>query len=194
MAASPNELVRALEGNLWSFGRNLGSGPGGRVVDTETRLVVHTPVPNPPYNGIWRFGDEGGASLLEQAAPTCFTPHRLHALSTNDFAIARSLPSACWPTLERRISDALSAHQASVRVLGFATAATTASADSSGQVTERPLHRLDERRPEARRVRVRVDDGGGTVMRGALEQVGACSASAAIRDEDIAARLPCPWR
>ncbi|MEM9729669.1 MAG: GNAT family N-acetyltransferase [Myxococcota bacterium] len=67
MAASPNELVRALEGNLWSFGRNLGSGPGGRVVDTETRLVVHTPVPNPPYNGIWRFGDEGGASLLEQA-------------------------------------------------------------------------------------------------------------------------------
>lgn len=59
--------MRALEANLWSLGRDLGSGRDGRVIDTETRLVVHTPVRNPPYNGVWRFFDEGDVSLVEQA-------------------------------------------------------------------------------------------------------------------------------
>ncbi|MEM7135141.1 MAG: GNAT family N-acetyltransferase [Myxococcota bacterium] len=67
MAHSPLAPVTALEDNLWSLGRALGSGRDGRVIDTETRLVIHTPVRSPPYNGVWRFFDEGDASLLEQA-------------------------------------------------------------------------------------------------------------------------------
>ncbi len=39
---------------------------GGQLVDTPTRLVVRTPVPQPPYNVVLRFADEGGRPLTEQ--------------------------------------------------------------------------------------------------------------------------------
>lgn len=60
--------VRDLEHNMWSMFSIMGCGTGGRLVDTATRLVTEAPVPQPPYNAVLRFYDEGGRSLREQAA------------------------------------------------------------------------------------------------------------------------------
>lgn len=46
----------------------LGRGDDGRVFDTTTRLVVETPVPQPPYNAVWRFYDEGDRPIDDQVA------------------------------------------------------------------------------------------------------------------------------
>ncbi|MEL6893785.1 MAG: GNAT family N-acetyltransferase [Actinomycetota bacterium] len=60
--------VRDLERNMWSFYSIMGCGSGGRLVDTPTRLVTEAPVPQPPYNAVLRFYDEGDRALREQAA------------------------------------------------------------------------------------------------------------------------------
>ncbi len=44
----------------------LGTGDGGKVIDTPTRLVVEAPIPQPPYNGVWRFRDEQDRPLPTQ--------------------------------------------------------------------------------------------------------------------------------
>jgi hypothetical protein len=44
----------------------LGRGVGGNVVETPTRLVVETPIRQPPYNTVWRFYDEADRPLREQ--------------------------------------------------------------------------------------------------------------------------------
>ena len=58
--------VAALERNAWSMFAVLGTGDGGCVIDTPTRLVVETPVRQPPYNAVWRFHDENDRPLVEQ--------------------------------------------------------------------------------------------------------------------------------
>ena len=45
----------------------MGRGAGGRLVDTATRLVTEAPVPQPPYNAVLRFRDEGDRPLRQQA-------------------------------------------------------------------------------------------------------------------------------
>ncbi len=58
--------VRDLERNLWSMYSIMGLGAGGRLVDTVTRLVTEAPVPQPPYNAVLRFRDEGDRPLRQQ--------------------------------------------------------------------------------------------------------------------------------
>ncbi len=58
--------IAALERNAWSMFTALGWGQGGNVIDTPTRLVVETPVRQPPYNAVWRFYDEQDRPLDEQ--------------------------------------------------------------------------------------------------------------------------------
>lgn len=97
MVTSSDEAIGALETNVWSLGRAIGSGPGGRVTDSDTRLVVETPVAKPPYNGVWRFYDEGDAPLDEQAAHA-LRPFRERGVS------------AIWfvhPTAPRRLETVL---------------------------------------------------------------------------------------
>lgn len=60
--------INDLEESAWSMFSSTGLGSGGRIVDTPTRLVVESPVPRPPYNGVWRFFDEGDRPLRQQAA------------------------------------------------------------------------------------------------------------------------------
>lgn len=62
------QAVRDLEDNLWSMFSIMGRGTGGRLVDTPTRLVTEAPVPQPPYNAVLRFRDEGDRPLRDQAA------------------------------------------------------------------------------------------------------------------------------
>ena len=45
----------------------MARGAGGRLVDTATRLVTEAPVPQPPYNAVLRFRDEGDRPLRQQA-------------------------------------------------------------------------------------------------------------------------------
>jgi len=58
--------VDALETNLWSMFRILGSGPGGATTDTPDRLIVESPLLQPPYNSVLRFRDEGDRPLQLQ--------------------------------------------------------------------------------------------------------------------------------
>lgn len=62
------DAVSALESNAWTMFAILGAGPGGTVTDTPTRLVVQSPVPQPPYNIVLRFHDEGDRPLRQQVA------------------------------------------------------------------------------------------------------------------------------
>ncbi len=57
------DAVQALEANFWSMFRILGSGPGGAITDTPERLVVESPLPQPPYNSVLRFRGEGDEPL-----------------------------------------------------------------------------------------------------------------------------------
>jgi len=59
--------VGELEHSAWSMFSFMGRAPGGRIVDTPTRLVIETPVARPPYNAVMRFYDEGDRPLPEQA-------------------------------------------------------------------------------------------------------------------------------
>ncbi len=58
--------ISELEHSAWSMFSFIGRGPGGRMIDTPTRLVIETPVARPPYNGVWRFYDEGDRPLRDQ--------------------------------------------------------------------------------------------------------------------------------
>jgi ribosomal protein S18 acetylase RimI-like enzyme len=60
--------ISELEHSAWSMFSFIGRGPGGRIVDTPTRLVIESPVDRPPYNGVWRFYDEGDRPLRDQVA------------------------------------------------------------------------------------------------------------------------------
>lgn len=60
--------IDALEANAWSLYAALGTGPGGNVVNTPSRLLLETPVRQPPYNMLLRFYDEGDRSVDEQVA------------------------------------------------------------------------------------------------------------------------------
>ncbi len=64
------DAVRALETNCWTMFSILGAGPGGRVTDTPHRLVIESPLPQPPYNSVMRFYDDGSAPLRDQVAAT----------------------------------------------------------------------------------------------------------------------------
>jgi hypothetical protein len=44
-----NAPISELEHSAWSISSFTGRGPGGRIVDTPTRLVIETPVERPPY-------------------------------------------------------------------------------------------------------------------------------------------------
>jgi GNAT superfamily N-acetyltransferase len=60
------DAVQALEANFWSMFRVMGSGPGGTIVDTPGRLIVESPLPQPPYNSVLRFRGEGDEPLQPQ--------------------------------------------------------------------------------------------------------------------------------
>lgn len=59
-------LIDVLERHLWSMWAPLGRGPGARLTDSPTRLFVETPVPQPPYNTVFRFLDDGTRDLAAQ--------------------------------------------------------------------------------------------------------------------------------
>ena len=61
------QAVSDLEQNAWSMFSIMGLGEGGRLIDTPTRLVTEAPVPQPPYNAVLRFYDEGDRPVLDQA-------------------------------------------------------------------------------------------------------------------------------
>lgn len=60
--------VASLEANVWSMFSILGAGTGGSILDTPARLVVEAPLPQPPYNAVLRFRDDGTGPLAEQVA------------------------------------------------------------------------------------------------------------------------------
>jgi ribosomal protein S18 acetylase RimI-like enzyme len=60
------ELIEALEIAAWTMYRRFGLGPGARLTDTPTRLLYETPVPQPPYNMVFRFLDDGTCGLQDQ--------------------------------------------------------------------------------------------------------------------------------
>lgn len=60
--------IASLEANLWSMYSILGAGTGGSILDTPDRLVVEAPLPQPPYNTVLRFRDDGTGPLSEQVA------------------------------------------------------------------------------------------------------------------------------
>ena len=61
-----DQRISELEHSAWSMFSFMGRAPGGSMVDTPTRLVIETPVERPPYNGVWRFYDEGDRPLRDQ--------------------------------------------------------------------------------------------------------------------------------
>lgn len=62
-----DRAIHDLEHNAWGMFSLMGLGDGGRVIDTPTRLVTEAPVPQPPYNAVLRFYDEGDRPLRDQA-------------------------------------------------------------------------------------------------------------------------------
>jgi ribosomal protein S18 acetylase RimI-like enzyme len=60
------QLIEALEIGAWTMYRRFGLGPGARLTDTPTRLLYETPVPQPPYNMVFRFLDDGTRDLQDQ--------------------------------------------------------------------------------------------------------------------------------
>lgn len=56
--ASPQEIRRALEENLWALWCRFGKGKGCTLVDTPSVLRFDTPLTQLPYNGVLRFRPE----------------------------------------------------------------------------------------------------------------------------------------
>lgn len=56
---SPETLVAAVEGNLWSSWSTLGLGPGGAYHRRHGALMVETPVRAHPYNMVQHIEDQG---------------------------------------------------------------------------------------------------------------------------------------
>ena len=63
------DAIRPLEEAVWGLFSHLGRGDGGSVVDTPTRLVVRSPVRQAPYNGVFRFLDDG-RPMVDQVTET----------------------------------------------------------------------------------------------------------------------------
>jgi len=63
-----DQLVAALERNLWSIMRVFGQVDGAELIDSPTRLIIQSPVAQPPYNSVLRFGDEADRPLEAQVA------------------------------------------------------------------------------------------------------------------------------
>lgn len=62
------DAVTALETNCWSMFSILGTGPGGRVVDTPNELIIESPLTKPPYNGIFRLREPEDGSLAARVS------------------------------------------------------------------------------------------------------------------------------
>lgn len=92
--------IEALERNAWSMFAELGRGPGGSVMDTPTRLVVTTPIPQPPYNAVWRFYSEPDRPLTDQVGE----------LLTEFDARSVTMMWLVHPTSEPRLTDVLAEH------------------------------------------------------------------------------------
>lgn len=60
--------IASLEANAWSMFTILGAGTGGSILNTPERLVVEAPLPQPLYNLVLRFLDDGTGPLAEQVA------------------------------------------------------------------------------------------------------------------------------
>jgi len=54
--------------NICAMFSILGVGTAGSILDTPERLVVEAPLPQPPYNAVLRFRDDGAGPLTEQVA------------------------------------------------------------------------------------------------------------------------------
>lgn len=61
-----DDAVAALESNCWSMFSILGTGPGGRVTDTPSELIIESPLTKPPYNGIFRLLEPESGSLTSR--------------------------------------------------------------------------------------------------------------------------------
>jgi ribosomal protein S18 acetylase RimI-like enzyme len=66
MLGDDDRMIGVLERHLWSMWGPIGRGPGAQLTDTPTRLFVETPVPQPPYNSVFRFLDDGTRDLRTQ--------------------------------------------------------------------------------------------------------------------------------
>ncbi len=66
MLTHDSAAVAALEANAWSMFALLGTGVDGRVLDTPTRLVYESPVPQAPYNAVFRFYEEDDRPIGQQ--------------------------------------------------------------------------------------------------------------------------------
>lgn len=78
------QAIRPLEESVWGLFSHLGRGDGGSVVDTPTRLVLRSPVRQAPYNGVFRFLDDGRSmhvqvsetlALFEPGVPVTWLVH-----------------------------------------------------------------------------------------------------------------------
>jgi len=98
--------ISELEHSAWSMFSFMGRGPGGRVVDTPTRLVIETPVDRPPYNAVLRFHDEGDRPLRDQAE-ALLTPMMERGVTPSGWCIRRPRPPFAyldlgpWPPWHR---------------------------------------------------------------------------------------------
>ena len=63
------DAIRPLEEAVWGLFSHLGRGDGGSVVDTPGRLIVRSPVRQAPYNGVYRFLDDG-RPMADQVSET----------------------------------------------------------------------------------------------------------------------------
>lgn len=66
--AGPGErdLVADLEEGLWSMYSKFGQVDGAHLVDDAHRLVLESPLRQPPYNSVLRFRDDGMRPLVDQ--------------------------------------------------------------------------------------------------------------------------------
>ena len=94
-AGHKQDAISALETSVWSMFSQLGRADGGQVVDTPTRLELHTPVTKPPYNGVFRFHDDG-RPLREQVLETL--DHFAGSAGPIMWLVHPTTPCGVWPT------------------------------------------------------------------------------------------------
>ncbi|MEM7285610.1 MAG: GNAT family N-acetyltransferase [Actinomycetota bacterium] len=97
------DAVGPLEEAVWGLFSHLGRGDGGSVIDTATRLVVRSPVRQAPYNGVFRFLDDGRPmadqvadtlALFEREVPVTWLVHPTSPASVEDALTAAGLVEA----------------------------------------------------------------------------------------------------
>ena len=59
-------LVADLEENLWATYSKFGQVHGANLIDDANRLVLESPLRQPPYNSVLRFRDDGTRPLVDQ--------------------------------------------------------------------------------------------------------------------------------